>query len=108
MRNTLVESKAQRWRALATYKDGRECLLYVGISFAQVSENYDEPYFELLDDEERGLVEAIHLQKWFGTPDLGNWVSQRALPIPDNTGMKITTTMPISEAQRRLDDIFGK
>lgn len=87
----LVETKAQRWRALAVYSDGRECLLFVGASFSQVNEHYDEPYFDLLDDEERGLVNRIHLQKWVGAPDSGNWVTQRNLPIPETPVLQIAT-----------------
>jgi hypothetical protein len=95
MRNNLIEAKAQRWRALATYTDGRECLLYVGGSFSQVSENYDAPYYELLTDEERALVKTIQLQKWIGAPDAGHWESQRPLPIPESMVLKIATKSQI-------------
>ena len=94
-KNSLVEPKAQRWRALATYKDGRECLLYVGGSFSQVNENYDSPYYELLDDEERALVKTIHLQKWVGAPDAGRWETQRNLPIPESLVLKIATKQKV-------------
>jgi len=87
----LVEAKPQRWRALAIYSDGRECLLYVGPNFAQVNDHYDEPYFELLDDEERKLVSRIYLQKWIGAADSGSWQTQRNLPIP------ATSILPIAK-----------
>jgi hypothetical protein len=85
----LTEAKAQRWRALAIYKDGQEGLLYVGASYTQVQENYDNPYFELLDDEERERVATIRLQKWVGAPDSGHWVNQRELQIPETLALPV-------------------
>ena len=80
----LTEAKAQRWRALVAYRDGKEGLLCLGSSYAQVQESYDDPYFNLLDDEERSRVHEIRLQKWSGTPDSGIWETQRTLEIPES------------------------
>jgi hypothetical protein len=85
----LAEAKAQRWRALAIYQDGQEGLLYLGTSYTQVQEGYDDPYFELLDDEERDRLKSVHLQKWVGAPDSGHWVYQRDLPIPESLAMPV-------------------
>lgn len=87
---SLSETKPQRWRALALYNDGQEALLRLGSNIAQVTESYEYPFFELLDDEEREKVKEIHLQKWNGTADKGCWESQKQLPVPsDDLDMKI-------------------
>ena len=34
------------------------------------------------DEEERGHVKAISMQRWQGAPDSGRWVHQSDLPVP--------------------------
>ncbi len=85
----LTETKPQRWRAVTVNGAGKEGLLILGSSYGQVQETYDDPFFSHLDEEERGQVKEIRLQKWNGTPDRGRWVTQRPLPIPDSLSLKI-------------------
>ena len=77
-----TESKAQGWRAVAVFDDRPDCLIYVGRSSTQVRGNFAEAYFDLLDDEERGHVRAISLQRWQGAPDAGRWIQQTTLTVP--------------------------
>lgn len=80
--NYLTESKAQGWRALAKFEDGREALLLIGRSSTAVRQGYLESYNDLLDDEEREQVESISLQCWAGAPDAGCWEHKTALKVP--------------------------
>lgn len=77
-----TESKAQGWRAMARFEDGREALLLIGRSSTQVRQGYLESFHDLLDDEEREQVEAISLQRWHGAPDAGTWEHQTMLKVP--------------------------
>lgn len=77
-----TEAKAQGWRAIVQFKDGRECLLYLGRSSTQIRDGYLEAYQDLLDDEEREQVEQIIMQRWHGAPDAGRWMQQTALRLP--------------------------
>jgi hypothetical protein len=77
-----TEAKPQTWRALVIFKDGSECLLYVGRSTTHVRAGYGSAYEELLDDEERARVESISLQCWDGAPDRGRWIPKTPLAIP--------------------------
>ena len=58
-----TESKAQGWRAMARFDDGREALLFIGRSSTQVRHGYVESYSDLLDEEEREQVVSISLQR---------------------------------------------
>lgn len=100
----LLESKVQRWRAVYVTKNGKEGLLILGQSFAQIHETYDEPWFDLLEEEERKDVKEIKLQKWFGAPDRGQWVDQRLLPIP-NGGLAITISAKMRPLLSSPDEI---
>ena len=51
-----TESKAQGWRAMARFEDGREALLLIGRSSTQVRQGYVESFSDLLDDEEREQI----------------------------------------------------
>lgn len=77
-----TESKAQGWRAMAKFEDGREALLLIGRSSTQVRQGYIESFTDLLDDEEREQIIAISLQRWHGAPDAGNWEPQATLKVP--------------------------
>jgi hypothetical protein len=77
-----TESKAQGWRAMARFEDGREALLLIGRSSTQVRQGYLESFHDLLDDEEREQVESISLQRWHGAPDAGTWEPQTTLKVP--------------------------
>lgn len=82
---TLTEARAQRWRALLLNKDQTETLLILGSSYDQVKETYDEPYYDLLEEDERARIHEIIIQKWVGAPDRGTWVTQGVLPTPEKT-----------------------
>ena len=77
-----TEAKAQGWRAVAVFDDRPEQLLYLNRSSTQVRAGFSEPFFELLDDEEREHVKSVSLQRWQGTPDSGRWIHQSNLAIP--------------------------
>ena len=77
-----AEEKAQGWRAVAILEGRGECLLYVGRSSTHVRAGYAEAYAELLDDEEKDLVRAIHLEQWQGAPDAGRWQHKNDLKVP--------------------------
>jgi hypothetical protein len=77
-----TESKAQGWRAMAKFEDGREALLFIGRSSSQVRTSYVECFNDLLDDEERDQVESIALERWHGTPDAGQWESVSTMKVP--------------------------
>lgn len=77
-----TESKAQGWRAMAKFEDGREALLLIGRSSTQVRQGYVESFHDLLDDEERELTISISLQRWHGAPDAGTWEHQTTLKVP--------------------------
>ena len=77
-----VETKAQRWRALSKRTDGKEQLLILGNSYEAVKKTYHDPFFELLDDEERGLCREIAIQRFVGSSDRGTWQDSGVLPIP--------------------------
>jgi len=80
---SLKEDKAQGWRAMAVFGDGRpEALLLIGRSTAQIRAGYVDAFNEVLDDEEREHVESIALQRWHGAPDAGRWMHQSTLKVP--------------------------
>lgn len=81
----VTESKAQGWRAVAVLNGRGEALLFVGRSSTQVRGGYAEAYSELLDDEERDLVQSIKLQQWQGAPDAGKWLDKAELRLPATT-----------------------
>jgi len=76
------ESKLQRWRALAVFGDGSECLVYLGRSSGQVRGGYAAAYADLFDGDERDQVRRVVLQLWEGAADEGRWVEQTTLPVP--------------------------
>jgi hypothetical protein len=77
-----TENKAQGWRAMARFEDGREALLLIGRSSTQVRQGYLESFADLLDADERDQVVSISLQRWHGAPDAGNWEHQTTLKVP--------------------------
>jgi len=77
-----TESKAQGWRAVATFDDRPEALIFVGRSSTQVRQEYVESFLELLDDEEREHCTTIQLQQWSGAPDAGRWNHKSNLKLP--------------------------
>jgi hypothetical protein len=81
----VTESKAQGWRAVAVLNGRGEALLFVGRSSTQVRGGYTEAYTELLDDEERDMVQSIKLQQWQGAPDAGKWIDKAELRLPVTT-----------------------
>ena len=77
-----TEAKPQCWRAVAVFDDRPEQLLYLNRSSTQVRAGFREPYFELLDEEEREHVKSVSLQRWQGAADSGRWVHQANLALP--------------------------
>lgn len=78
-----TEAKAQGWRALVSFDDGREeCLLFLGRSSTAIRSGYVTAFMELLDEEERSHASCISLQRWHGTPDSGRWMHQTNLRLP--------------------------
>ena len=77
-----TESKAQGWRAMARFDDGREALLFIGRSSTQVRQGYVEAFHDLLDAEEREQIVSVSLQRWHGAPDAGRWLPQSNLALP--------------------------
>ncbi|HXG09218.1 MAG TPA: hypothetical protein VNK04_05455 [Gemmataceae bacterium] len=77
-----TEAKPQGWRAMAIFDDRGDRLIYLGHSSPQVRQNFQQAFFEVLDDEEREHVRSISLQRWHGAPDLGRWLHQSNLNIP--------------------------
>jgi hypothetical protein len=80
--NSLHESKAQRWRALAILQDGQEALVYVGMSIVQVRDNYQSAWSSVFSDEAKQKTNEIVVQKWMGTADKGKWITQTNLEMP--------------------------
>jgi hypothetical protein len=77
-----TESKPQGWRAMATVPGEADRLIYLGRSSTQVRAGYVNAYFELLEEDERALVNGITLQKWHGAADAGRWLHQTNLTVP--------------------------
>jgi hypothetical protein len=82
MPSYLTEAKPQCWRAVAIFEDGREALIYLGLSSQKIREGYGQAYFEVLDDEERAMIKTISLQRWNGAPDAGKWSQTTTLTMP--------------------------
>ena len=78
-----TEDKAQGWRAMVTFKDGRpEALLLLGQSSTRIRGGYIEAFHEVLDEEERLMSETISLQQWEGAADAGRWKHKTSLKVP--------------------------
>ncbi len=80
--NYQTETKPQVWRAVAVFEDRPEQLLYLNRSSPQVRAGVRQAFFEVLDEEERGRVTSIALQRWQGAPDSGRWMQQSTIPVP--------------------------
>jgi hypothetical protein len=80
--NYQTEAKPQCWRAVAVFDDRPEMLLYLNRSSPQVRAGYRAAFIDLLDEEERGHIKTISMQRWQGAPDSGRWVHQSDLPVP--------------------------
>ena len=80
--NYQTEAKPQCWRAVAVFDDRPEALLYLNRSSPQVRAGYRPAFMDLLDEEEKGHVKSISMQRWQGAPDSGRWVHQSDLPVP--------------------------
>ena len=78
-----TESKPQVWRAVVTYENRSEMLLFVGRSSEQVRANIESAFNDLLDDEEKEKAQSISLQRWHGAPDAGRWMHQTNLALPN-------------------------
>jgi hypothetical protein len=57
-------------------------LLYLNRSSPQVRAGYRVAFMDLLQEDERGHVKAVSMQRWQGAPDSGRWVHQSDLPVP--------------------------
>jgi hypothetical protein len=78
-----TEDKAQGWRAMVTFRDGRsEALLLLGQSSTRIRGGYIAAFNEVLDEEERSQAETISLQQWEGAADAGRWKHKTSLKVP--------------------------
>src|SRR5262249_39568174 len=77
-----TEAKPQGWRARAVFHARGGPAIYPGRSSTQVRAGFVTAFFEVLDDEERGHVRSISLQRWHGAPDAGRWLHQTNLAVP--------------------------
>lgn len=77
-----TEEKAQGWRAMARFDDGREALVFLGRSNSHIRSGYEEAYKDLFDDEEKEQITTIQLQRWHGAPDAGSWEYVTTLKVP--------------------------
>lgn len=82
MPSFLTEAKPQCWRAVAHFEDGREALLFLGMSSQKIREGYASAYFDVLEDDERAMIKSISLERWNGAPDAGKWSQTTTLNIP--------------------------
>lgn len=99
MKTQQQEPKAQRYRAVAQFRDGREGLVVLGFSHGEVLENYGEAFLELYDKEQREQeIIGVQLQKWDGAADAGRWKPHKTLPIPKPLSMPIAV-------KRRVDEL---
>lgn len=80
--NYQTEAKPQCWRAVAVFDDRPEALIYLNRSSPMVRAGYRAAFMDLLDEEERGHVKSVSMQRWQGAPDSGRWVHQSDLPVP--------------------------
>jgi DNA polymerase/3'-5' exonuclease PolX len=87
----------QGWRALAIGKDGKEHLLFVGMSYEQVKKNYALAFSDFLTEEEQSNIQTIQMQRWAGIPDRGKWVSQDIARIPEITKSKEGVTNELQQ-----------
>ena len=78
-----TESKAQGWRALAVFDDRADRLLLIGLSCQQIRAGLPEAFRDGLDEEERGLVTTVSMQRWHGAPDSGRWLHHSNLSVPE-------------------------
>lgn len=92
----LTESKPQCYRAVAIFEDGRECLIYLGLSNQKVREGYEAAYNEIFEADEKEQVSNIELQQWNGAPDAGKWMKKTSLRIPN--GKKAAIPMLVKVA----------
>ena len=76
------EDSVQCWRAVAHFADRDDRLLFLGRSSAHVHAGFERAFVQVLDEEERGNVRAITLQRWDGVPDAGRWLHEANLRIP--------------------------
>jgi len=82
MPSFLTESKPQCWRAIAIFEDGREALLYLGMSSQKIRDGYSSAFFDILEEDEREMIKTISLQRWNGAADAGKWSQTTTLNIP--------------------------
>ena len=80
--NYPTEAKPQCWRAVAMFEDGREALLFLGMSSQKIRDGYGAAYFDVLEEDERAMIKTISLQRWNGAPDAGKWSQTTTLNIP--------------------------
>ena len=77
------EVRPRSWRAIAVFDDLEERLLFVGRSRREIQANYSHAFCEILDEEERGHVRSIFLQRWQSTSTSGRWFNQAELDLPE-------------------------
>jgi hypothetical protein len=87
-----TEAKPQCWRAVAVFDDRPDQLIYLGRSSTQVRSGYGSAFFDVLDEEERGHVRSVALQRWHGAPDAGRWMHQTNMNVPTTVALKVAAS----------------
>ncbi len=100
-----TEAKPQSWRAVAVFDDRPEQLLYLNRSAMRVREGFRKAFFDLLDDEQRGHVHHVSLQRWQGAPDSGRWQHQSNLAVPTSMPAPMIVPMMIEEDEEEMAQV---
>lgn len=82
------EYKFQRHRAICVFRNNSEGLIMFGSNDSLVTSNYAQVFTELYEDQTEEIKE-IHLQRWQGIDDCGNWVFVKKLKVPDTVYLPI-------------------
>lgn len=65
----------QNWRAVANTRDGKQALICLGKSQAEVMSTFKQAFVEVIHPEVRQTCRGITLQRWVGRIDRGQWGS---------------------------------
>ena len=79
----MPELNFQKWRAIASFSNKSNMLLFLGPNSLNVKQNYQRSYSWLVSEEQAKLRPKITLQRWQGRSDVGNWVDVEPLPYPE-------------------------
>ena len=101
-----TEAKPQSWRRRGRVRRSpRSAAVSQPLGHAQVREGFRKAYFDLLDDEQRGHVHHISLQRWQGAPDSGRWQHQSNLAVPTSMPAPMIMPMMIEEDEEEMAQV---